>query len=107
MRVRAAVLVIVIAGAGLGCREVQAPGSGEAGKDARSPAQRDLAALLDTEWEWRLRENPQFATTVGDHRYDDQLSKESIADETRRAADTQRFLDDAGKIDRAQLPARN
>ena len=60
--------------------------------------------LLDTEWEWRLRENPQFATTVGDHRYDDQLSKESIADETRRAADTQRFLDDAGKIDRAQLP---
>ena len=104
MRVRAAVLVVVIAGAGLGCREVQAPGSGEAGKAARSAAQRGLAALLDTEWEWRLRENPQFATTVGDHRYDDQLSKESIADETRRAADTQRFLDDAGNIDRAQLP---
>ena len=105
MRVRATVLVIVLMGAGIGCREVQAPGSGEAGRDARTPAQRALAGLLDTEWEWRLRENPQFATTVGDHRYDDQLSKESIADETRRAADTQRFLDDAGKIDRAQLPA--
>jgi uncharacterized protein (DUF885 family) len=104
MRVRTAVLGIMIAGTGLACREVQAPGSGEAGRDARLPAQRELAALLDTEWEWRLRENPQFATSVGDHRYDDQLSKESIADETRRAGDTRRFLDDAGKIDRAQLP---
>ena len=104
MRARAAVLVVVLTGAGIGCREVQAPGSGQAGRNTGTPAQNDLKTLLDAEWEWRVRENPQFATTVGDHRFDDQLSKESIADETRRAADTQRYLDEAGKIDRAQLP---
>ena len=102
MRVRAAVLMAVLAGTGIACREVSAPGTGDGGVDTRT-AGRDLATILDAEWEWRLRENPQFATTVGDHRYDDQLSKESIEDETRRSHDTQRFLDDVSRIDRARL----
>ena len=106
MRVRAAVLMV--GGRrerGSPAAEVSAPGPGDGRRGHRAPpAQWDLATLLDAEWEWRLRENPQFATTVGDHRYDDQLSKESIEDETRRSHDTQRFLDDVGRIDRAQLP---
>ena len=102
MRVRAAVLMAVLAGTGIACREVSAPGTGDGGVNTRT-AGRDLATILDAEWEWRLRENPQFATTVGDHRYDDQLSKESIEDETRRSHDTRRFLDDVSRIDRARL----
>ena len=75
MRVRAVVLMAVLAGTGIACREVSAPGTGDGGVNTRT-AGRDLATILDAEWEWRLRENPQFATTVGDHRYDDQLSRD-------------------------------
>ena len=103
MRVCAAMLLVASMGAGLACREVAAPGPDGVGKDAGSPGPRELAALLDAEWEWRVRENPQFATTVGDHRFDDQLSRESIEDETRRSKDTQSFLDRLGRIDRASL----
>src|SRR5688572_3523933 len=35
-----------------------------------SPALRDL---IEEHWQWRLRRSPVFATTLGDHRYDDQL----------------------------------
>jgi len=102
MRIRAAVLTMALAGTGIACREVSAPGTGNGGVKIRT-ASHELATVLDAEWEWRLRENPQFATTVGDHRYDDQLSRESIEDETRRSRDTQRFLDEAGRIDRVRL----
>lgn len=90
------VLLVVVAG----CRDRASTPAG----DAQSPAQRELAALLEKEWQWRLRENPQFASIVGDHRYDDQLSRESIADEQRRSTETQDLLDALGRIDRAALP---
>jgi uncharacterized protein (DUF885 family) len=35
-----------------------------------SPALKDL---IEEHWQWRLRRSPVFATTLGDHRYDDQL----------------------------------
>src|SRR5688572_30679550 len=35
-----------------------------------SPA---LSGLIEEHWQWRLRRSPVFATTLGDHRYDDQL----------------------------------
>ena len=37
-------------------------------------ATRQLHALFDEDWQWRLRTFPEFATYVGDHRYDDRLS---------------------------------
>ncbi|MGI8671887.1 MAG: DUF885 domain-containing protein [Luteitalea sp.] len=81
-------------------REVVAPGrSGTESADA--PGR--LQALFDQEWEWRLREHPVFASSVGDHRYDDRLSQESSADHTRRAADTTSFLETLAGIDRAAL----
>jgi uncharacterized protein (DUF885 family) len=36
-----------------------------------------LAALLEAEWQWRLRDNPLLATFVGDSRYDDRLPDSS------------------------------
>ena len=94
-------MLVMLAVTLAGCRDREpAPAA-----DGRTPAQRELATLLDTEWQWRLRENPQFATTVGEHRYDGQLSHESIADEQRRSGETQRFLESLGRVDRAALPA--
>ena len=36
-------------------------------------------ALFDEYWEWVLREDPAYATYLGDHRYDDRLADESAA----------------------------
>ncbi|MBK6690214.1 MAG: DUF885 domain-containing protein [Deltaproteobacteria bacterium] len=38
-----------------------------------------LGALLIDHWEWVLRQEPVFATSLGDHRYDDQLADRSPA----------------------------
>ncbi|MCA9489020.1 MAG: DUF885 domain-containing protein [Myxococcales bacterium] len=40
-----------------------------------------LASALDAHWEASLRRNPEWATAVGDHRFDDQLSDASEAAE--------------------------
>lgn len=102
MALHLASVVLLLCAACAGCsREVVAPGRSDR---APSDAARTLHALFEQEWEWRLREHPLFATSVGDHRYDDRLPRESTADEARRAADTQRFLDTLGRIDRAALP---
>jgi uncharacterized protein (DUF885 family) len=53
------------------------------GMRAQDPARR-LHLLFEEEWEFRLREDPLFATAAGDHRYDDRLPSVSIADEKRR-----------------------
>ncbi|HEY7575004.1 MAG TPA: DUF885 domain-containing protein, partial [Thermoanaerobaculia bacterium] len=44
-----------------------------------------LMTLFDEEWEFRLREDPLFATSAGDHRYNDRLPSVTVADEKRRA----------------------
>jgi uncharacterized protein (DUF885 family) len=72
---------------------------------AAKPAVEDFAALLEEAWEFRLRESPLFATETGDHRYDDQMPKVSLADETRRDAAQRDFLARLEAIDRAALPA--
>ncbi|PYV54238.1 MAG: DUF885 domain-containing protein [Acidobacteria bacterium] len=37
----------------------------------------NLASLLDEEWEYELRTSPEFATSIGDPRYNDRSSDES------------------------------
>ena len=43
-----------------------------------------LHQLFDDSWEFDLQESPVFATRFGDHRWDDKLSRESLADQERR-----------------------
>ncbi|WP_257460034.1 DUF885 domain-containing protein [Archangium lipolyticum] len=43
-----------------------------------------FAALLEEDWQWRLREFPLFATAIGDSRYDDRLSDLSFEAIDRR-----------------------
>jgi hypothetical protein len=50
-----------------------------------SPAD-DFKALTDQYWEFVLRENPVFASTLGHREYDAQLDDISLAAEDRRAA---------------------
>ncbi len=70
---------------------------------AEDSAAKQFSKLLDDAWEYRLRESPQFATDVGDDRYDDQLAKVSLADEKRREADRVQFTKRLEAIDRKAL----
>ncbi len=67
-----------------------------------SPAE-DFAALLDEAWQWRLAENPVFASFLGDRRYDDQWGDRSLDAIKRRHAERSAFLRRVYAIDRTQL----
>ncbi len=73
------------------------------GPQARTAAAADLERLLEDHWELRLREHPQFATYVGDRRYDDRLADAGEAAEARRAAADRVMLRRAAAIDRDGL----
>ena len=53
--------------------------------DQPTPAAR-LHALFDAEWERTMREDPLWATTLGDLRYNDRLGDHSLAALRERAA---------------------
>jgi len=63
-----------------------------------------FAMLLKDAWEFRLQEDPLFATETGDHRHDDQLPKISLSDEKRRDAARRAFVARLDAIDRGALP---
>jgi uncharacterized protein (DUF885 family) len=63
----------------------------------------DLNALFKEEWQWRLKEDPLFATGVGINTYNDKLPSVTEKDEERRTHDQQQFLDRLHKIDPATL----
>jgi len=57
-----------------------APAATTASNAASTPAQRSkaLADFFAAAWEQNLKENPEFASTLGDKRYDDQLTDYSV-----------------------------
>ena len=63
----------------------------------------DFHALLDEAWEWQLQEYPMFASRLGDRRYNDQWTDNSLAAVKRRQSDTREFLQRAYAIDRSAL----
>jgi uncharacterized protein (DUF885 family) len=79
---------------------------GTSAAQAADPAA-SLAALLDRHWQWRLREFPTFATSVGVHDFDDRLEDASLEAIQRRDRDTKRFLSELESIPRARLASRD
>ena len=78
-----------------GSARAQPPQSDEATAQAR--------AIFDEYWQWVLREYPEWATQLGDHRYDDRLSDQSAAAVDRRRAARIDFRDRLAKMDAAEL----
>ena len=60
-------------------------------------------ALFDEYWQWAMREFPEYATYLGDHRYDDRLTDLSASATTRRRAARTDFLDRAKRVDASAL----
>lgn len=66
-----------------------------------------LAALLRDHWEFRLRESPEFASRLGVHSFDEQLSEVSAAALERRDATRQRLLERVESLDPSALSRRD
>jgi uncharacterized protein (DUF885 family) len=71
-------------------------------------AQREKAlnTVFSDYWEQQLKESPEFASTLGDKRYDDQLSDYSVAGYNAHLERGRAVLDRLGAIDTAGLPAQ-
>ncbi len=76
---------------------------GAVSASAAPTASQQFADLLDEAWQFELKENPLQATETGDHRYDDQLPKVSLADAKRRNDAERVFLQRLQDIDRGSL----
>ncbi len=87
-----------------------APAAGVTSAPTRAEANRKaLADLLTEHWEYSLANQPEYATMLGDHRYDDRssdLSAAAVAADLKRTREFQaRFqsLDPAGLTDQGAL----
>lgn len=78
-----------------------APPAAGAAADAGESAR--LHALFDAEWEWAMRTFPEWATSIGDHRYDDRLDDASRAAEDAIEAHQRELLAQLERIDRGRL----
>ncbi len=67
----------------------------------------DFEALLDEHWEWTLQAYPTLASSLGDPRYNDQWSDQSLDGIARRHNKAREFLRRAYAIDRAALSEEN
>jgi uncharacterized protein (DUF885 family) len=63
-----------------------------------------LHTLLDEQWEYTLRNQPEFASIIGDKRYNDRLSEFSQASIDRDIRQTRVFLEKFEAIDTSGFP---
>ncbi len=66
-------------------------------------ASKQLEQLFKDDWAQGLKDNPLFATSYGDHRFDDKLPKVSLAEVKRGVEQEKVFLNRLLKIDRTKL----
>ncbi len=66
-------------------------------------AKEQLESLFADSWEYRLAEDPLFATHAGDNRYNDRLPRETLADQKRRLDANRQFLTRLEAIPRDEL----
>ena len=85
------------------CVFMFAPG----GAWAADSADQQARALFSSDWQWRLQHQPEFATTIGDFRYDAALSDTSLAASRAATVHERKMLDAARLIERERLSGQN
>ena len=75
----------------------------QAAKSNDSEATKQLYALFNSEWERGLRESPTFATYLGDKRYNDRWTDNSLSAIEARHKEDIAALEKLKKIDRSKL----
>ncbi len=63
-----------------------------------------LNNALDEQWQYNLRKNPEFASLLGDQRYNDQVTDASLEAVKRDLGETRRFLARFKAIDTGGFP---
>ena len=63
-----------------------------------------LSQLLDEQWQYTLREQPEFATIIGDLRYNDKFSDISLAHVEQQRKDGEAFLKKFEAVDTTGFP---
>jgi uncharacterized protein (DUF885 family) len=66
-----------------------------------------LHQLFDRAWDRNMRENPVYASDLGDYRFNDKWPDTSLVAVQKRHAEDQQDLADLLKIDRSALPAQD
>ncbi len=92
-------ILLLILAAAAGAGQTAAPPA--AGVEARRAA---LNALLDEQWQYTMKTNPEFASILGDKRYNDQVSDASLAGIERDLAAKRVFLTRFEAIDTGGFP---
>ena len=64
------------------------------------------AALFERDWQWRLEQFPEYATSLGERRYNDRLSDLSLNAARARREHARVMLEEARAIDRTGLSAQ-
>ena len=106
MRILAAVLAVSLAACAAKTAVNSTPPAGARTMASAGVQDGALADLLERHWDWLMVENPRWATRVGDHRFDDQLSDESQAHRAERRERLAGFVREAeafGRAKRAEL----
>ena len=70
---------------------------------AADTAQDSARRLYEREWQWQLRQQPEYATGIGEHRYDPYLTDTSLAARAAARDHARAVLDEARRIDATQL----
>ena len=70
---------------------------------AAGAAQEEFEQLLHDAWQWQLRENPVFASRLGDRRYNDRWPDVTLEAVERRQEEQRAFQDRLAAIDSASL----
>jgi len=84
-----------------------APPAAQAGDSSKETMHDQAQALFERDWQWRLKHQPEFATSIGDHRYDALLSDSSPAGAARTLDHERHMLELARQLDRSQLKGQD
>jgi len=63
--------------------------------------------LFEREWQWQLRQQPEVATGIGEHRYDALLTDTSLAARTAVLEHGREVLAEARRLERAELAGQD
>ena len=64
-------------------------------------------ALFNADWQWRMQQQPEYATSLGDYRFDNTLSDTSPAAVRTALARQRKVLEQARQLERDRLTAPN
>ena len=74
---------------------------------AGNEADQQARALFEADWQWRMQHQPEYATAVGDYRYNASLSDTTLAASRAAIAQHRKMLEQARLIERDKLSAQN